>query len=55
LGLRLMRGVLESECCAYTNEIEKLIKDGLLERQENRIFLTSRGMDFANRVFMEFI
>jgi oxygen-independent coproporphyrinogen-3 oxidase len=56
LGLRLMRGVRESEFSQiYENEIAKLIKDGLLERQQDRLRLTPRGMDFANRVFEEFI
>ncbi|MCL2577597.1 MAG: radical SAM family heme chaperone HemW [Defluviitaleaceae bacterium] len=52
LGLRLTEGVIECEFAgAYENEIAKLIKDGLLERKQNRLCLTARGMDFANRVF----
>lgn len=64
LGLRLMRGICESEFAAafgkaptemYKNEITQLIKDGLLTRRQSRLFLTSRGMDLANRVFSAFI
>jgi oxygen-independent coproporphyrinogen-3 oxidase len=56
LGLRLMNGVFEKEFSeVYKNEIGKLLKDGLLKRTENRIFLTPLGMDFANCVFREFI
>jgi len=56
LGLRLMCGVFESEFSdIYKNEIEKLVKDGMLKREENRVLLTPRGMDFANRVFVEFL
>ncbi|MCL2197340.1 MAG: radical SAM family heme chaperone HemW [Defluviitaleaceae bacterium] len=56
LGLRLMRGVHESEFTpAFGKQIAKLKKDGLLASQQDRLFLTPTGMDFANRVFAEFI
>jgi oxygen-independent coproporphyrinogen-3 oxidase len=64
LGLRLTSGVCENEFAEafgvtpseiFKEEIAQLIKDGLLERKQSRILLTSRGLDFANRVFLEFI
>ena len=56
LGLRLTNGVVEKEFSAiYEKEIAKLIKDGLLERKQDRLCLTEKGMDFANQVFTEFI
>ncbi|MCL1863602.1 MAG: radical SAM family heme chaperone HemW [Defluviitaleaceae bacterium] len=56
LGLRLMCGVCESEFePIYGEQIAKLKKDGLLDSQQDRLFLTPFGMDFANRVFMEFL
>jgi oxygen-independent coproporphyrinogen-3 oxidase len=53
LGLRLMRGVTPLE--KYKDEIEKLIKNGLLIREENRILLSEKGLDLANHVFLEFV
>lgn len=56
LGLRLMRGVDEGELLpVFAEQIAKLKKDGLLVVRHNRLQLTPLGMDFANRVFAEFI
>lgn len=56
LGLRLAEGVVESEFSGvFANEIAKLKKDGLLESRHNRLCLTPHGLDFANRVFVEFV
>jgi coproporphyrinogen III oxidase-like Fe-S oxidoreductase len=50
-----MRGVREKEFIKiYGKEIEKLKKDALLTSERGRLFLTPRGMDLANRVFVEF-
>lgn len=52
LGLRLLdTGTL------YFNDsrVEKLIKDGLLEKKEDRMILTKKGIMLANEVFVEFI
>ena len=52
LGLRLLdTGTL------YLNDsrVEKLIKDGLLEKKEDRMILTKKGIMLANEVFVEFI
>ncbi|MCL1844331.1 MAG: radical SAM family heme chaperone HemW [Defluviitaleaceae bacterium] len=56
LGLRMMRGVREDEFSAiYGEEIAGLIRDGLLAREDGRVFLTARGMDLANLVFEAFL
>ena len=39
----------------YAKVLEKNIKSGLLKREDNRIYLTPRGMDFSNNVMAEFI
>jgi oxygen-independent coproporphyrinogen-3 oxidase len=38
----------------HNKEIKSLIKRGLLEKNDERIFLTKKGLDFANEVFREF-
>ncbi|MCL2357678.1 MAG: radical SAM family heme chaperone HemW [Defluviitaleaceae bacterium] len=55
LGLRMMRGVREDDFEVYAEQIEKLIRNGLLARGDGRVFLTPLGMDLANCVFEEFI
>lgn len=64
LGLRMMEGVSEVafekmfserlEDC-YGEEIAKCERQGLLAREDDRVFLTKRGIDVSNRVFEEFI
>lgn len=39
----------------YGNEIRKLEDDGLIKINAGRMFLTDRGIDVSNRVFVEFI
>ena len=63
LGLRLLEGVdlaalsrrhgLAAESL-FGEAIQAHVRDGLLERADNRLRLTRRGLGFANRVQMEF-
>ena len=39
----------------YKEIIEKNIKDGLLVVQENKMFLTAKGMELSNSVMSDFI
>ena len=64
LGLRKIRGVCISEyknkfgdnpIFVYNKEISKLVNCGLIEIDGNYIRLTTRGLDFANIVWEEFI
>ncbi|SHE33662.1 radical SAM family heme chaperone HemW [Alkalibacter saccharofermentans] len=64
LGLRKIQGVncqdygdrfASSIWDDYGTEIEKLIKEELLEKTDGKIKLSLKGLDFANRVFGEFI
>jgi len=64
LGLRLTDGVSAREFesrfgadifCLYAAKIEKLIAQHLLEIDGDRIKLTEKGLDLANKVFVEFI
>ena len=64
LGLRMMQGISEKEfeenfgenlMECYGEEINRCERQGLLECQGDRIFLTKRGIDVSNRVFAEFV
>ena len=64
LGLRMMQGISrkefekyfgESLMECYGEEINRCERQGLLECQGDRIFLTKRGIDVSNRVFAEFV
>ncbi len=64
LGLRKMEGISEREftenfCLnieeCYGHQIEKLLKEGLLQKRDGRIMLTRRGIDISNYVFAEFL
>ena len=64
LGLRLLDGVDESlfesryrvrPSVFFDGQISKLVSDGLLELSNNRVRLTSLGLDLANQVFMQFL
>ena len=57
LGLRLLEGVPSSLFVGEKerNALEKMIKYGLLMKENNRVSLTERGLDLANQVFVEFI
>jgi oxygen-independent coproporphyrinogen-3 oxidase len=39
----------------YSDETEKLIERGLLERSGSRLRLTRLGLDLSNQVFIEYI
>jgi oxygen-independent coproporphyrinogen III oxidase len=57
VGLRLLRGI-EPEAddhARYGKTLDRLIGDGLLERDGPRIRLTDRGVMVSNEVFAEFI
>lgn len=64
LGLRKMDGISADEfkCCfgqdiesVYGKVIEKLVGEGLLLWNGNRLVLSSRGIDISNYVFAEFL
>ncbi len=64
LGLRMIEGVSEREFKSYfgidINEIfgvkiDKLIEQKLLEKSDDRIYLTSKGIDISNYVMSEFL
>jgi len=56
LGLRLMQGVADTDIPPiFASTVEEQIAKGLLKRENNRIRLTPKGMDLANRVFGEFV
>lgn len=54
LGLRLNRGV-DADWSPYALEVDRFIRDGLLEREGNRLRLTSRGILLSNEVFAGFL
>ena len=64
LGLRKMRGISEQifqeqfrksiwEC--YGENIRKVMEQGLLEQQEGYLYLTEKGIDISNYVFVEIL
>ena len=64
LGLRKIDGISIQEfknkfvgnpLYIYRNELEKLVKEQLIEIELDRIKLTEKGLDFANIVWEEFI
>lgn len=64
LGLRLIDGVKiqeykkqfgENPLYVYRQKIEKLVNDDLLEVDGDNIKLTNKGLDFANKVWQEFV
>jgi oxygen-independent coproporphyrinogen-3 oxidase len=64
LGLRMIRGIPEAnrQDAEYAKvievfgpEIERLIERGLLERADDFLRLTRRGLFLANDVFAEFV
>ena len=57
LGLRKTEGVVLTEQMKdiYGETLERLQREGLLERQGERIFLTDRGIDVSNCVLAEFL
>lgn len=64
LGMRMICGVSEEEFqdrfgCSmdsvYGAVIRKHMEEGLLRRQEGRVFLTDQGLDVSNYVFADFL
>lgn len=64
LGLRKIRGVsiqdfktkfVDNPVFVYHSELEKLVNEGLLEIDGDKIKLTNKGLDLANLVWEEFI
>ncbi len=64
LGLRKIAGVKISEfkekfvdnpIFVFRNQLNKLVKEGLIEVLENNIRLSDKGLDLANEVWMEFV
>lgn len=56
LGLRKMRGVDWTPYRElYEKTVEKLVQEGLLEKEGNRIRLTELGIDVSNYVLAEFL
>lgn len=64
LGLRCTKGISIAEFekefnknifDVFSKQLEKLKKEKLIEISEDRIYLTHRGIDLSNMVFVEFI
>ena len=64
LGLRKIQGIdiqkfknkfIDNPICIFHKELEKLVKEELIEVDLNQIKLTSKGLDFANLVWEEFV
>lgn len=57
LGLRMLHGIRPSaeDADLYRQEISKLLDLGLLERDEDTLKLSQRGVLLSNEVFQEFI
>ena len=64
LGLRMIKGIDIAEFEArfkvrfeetYSEQIQRLINEELVELKDNRFYLSSKGIDFANIVWSEFI
>lgn len=64
LGLRTLEGIniqkfknkfIDNPIYLYSKELNKLVKDKLIEVDDNYIKLTNRGIDLANLVWEEFV
>ncbi len=64
LGLRKMQGISKTEFYksfgreymqVYGNVHEKMVKQGLLEEKEDRVYLSKQGIDVSNYVMGEFL
>lgn len=64
LGLRRLVGVDDADYREmfgssffddYKDQIDKLLDEELIEKDDSRIFLSAKGLDLANQVFMEFV
>ena len=54
LGLRLSEGI-ELDWTPFSEAIERHVRNGLLEAEDGRLRLTSRGVLLSNEVFAEFV
>lgn len=64
MGLRKLEGISEEDFSnrfnrdinfVYGKVINKYISEGLLHREENRIFLSSKGIEISNSIMCDFI
>ena len=64
LGLSMLKGIsvqeyknkfAENPIFVYRKELDKLLKQGLIEVDGNYISLSEKGLDFANIVWEEFV
>lgn len=64
MGLRMMKGISKDDFKSrfkmnigeiYNNEINEFVSNGLLIDDGKNIFLTKRGIDISNQVFMGFL
>ncbi|HET8548401.1 MAG TPA: radical SAM family heme chaperone HemW [Bryobacteraceae bacterium] len=56
-GLRLMRGIepADAEWRQFDEPIRRFLADGLLEREDRRLRLSSRGVLLSNEILQEFL
>lgn len=64
LGLRKMKGIREERFAdlfgediwnCYGNNLKRMIREGLLEKEEGALRLTRKGIDISNYVFAEIL
>jgi oxygen-independent coproporphyrinogen-3 oxidase len=64
LGLRMTEGVSEAVFCeafgktmesVYGGILRKHCAEGLLRREDGRVFLTERGIDISNTVMADYL
>ena len=55
LGLRLLDGLEIDKFSGFEKEVEELIRDGLLMRENNHYKLTRKGLYLGNLVFEKFV
>ena len=64
LGLRLIEGVNDKEFYTrfhqsveetFPGKVDKYIKMGLMEKKEGYFYLTARGIDVSNQIFIDFL
>ena len=62
MGLRMVRGVDEARFlrdfgrapeAVWTKSLPRLIREGMLAREDGRLYLTARGMQVMNAVLVE--
>ena len=64
LGLRKIEGIkisdfknkfVQNPIYIFRKELDKLVKEDLIQVEDNNIKLTKKGLDLANLVFEEFV